>query len=220
MSLLDRVQRKAEGTPTPSHTEPPRQRRRRPPHRSATPGRRERSIPAPAGWQQRQDPRPAAPAARSRRRARSPRDRSAPAGRRHRSRPFEASGPPRLPKRRARRRSQPHSGAIGLNRPGSEQDGRPHQYACRAPRQGASAPRRGAGAGARTRVPPEPCASASRSSLNDVITEQNITMSRPDRLRLVEILINDVLGLGPLEELLRDRGHHRNHDQQPQADLR
>ncbi|HVC40595.1 MAG TPA: CpaF family protein [Candidatus Saccharimonadales bacterium] len=51
-------------------------------------------------------------------------------------------------------------------------------------------------------VPPEVVRQRIAELLNDVITEQNITMSRPDRLRLVEILINDVLGLGPLEELL------------------
>ncbi len=51
-------------------------------------------------------------------------------------------------------------------------------------------------------VPPEVVRQRTSEILNDVITEQNITMSRPDRLRLVEILMNDVLGLGPLEELL------------------
>jgi pilus assembly protein CpaF len=51
-------------------------------------------------------------------------------------------------------------------------------------------------------VPPEVVRQRIAELLNDVITEQNITMSRPDRLRLVEILVNDVLGLGPLEELL------------------
>ena len=51
-------------------------------------------------------------------------------------------------------------------------------------------------------VPPEVVRQRIAELLNDVISEQNITMSRPDRQRLVEILINDVLGLGPLEELL------------------
>ncbi len=51
-------------------------------------------------------------------------------------------------------------------------------------------------------VPPDVVRQRIAELLNDVITEQNITMSRPDRLRLVEILTNDVLGLGPLEELL------------------
>ena len=51
-------------------------------------------------------------------------------------------------------------------------------------------------------VPPEVVRQRIAELLNEVITEQNITMSRPDRLRLVEILTNDVLGLGPLEELL------------------
>ena len=51
-------------------------------------------------------------------------------------------------------------------------------------------------------VPPEVVRQRISELLNEVISEQNITMSRPDRQRLVEILINDVLGLGPLEELL------------------
>ena len=51
-------------------------------------------------------------------------------------------------------------------------------------------------------VPPEVVRQRISELLNEVISEQNMTMSRPDRQRLVEILINDVLGLGPLEELL------------------
>ncbi len=51
-------------------------------------------------------------------------------------------------------------------------------------------------------VPAETVRQRISELLNDIITEQNITMSRPDRLRLVDIMINDVLGLGPLEELL------------------
>jgi pilus assembly protein CpaF len=38
--------------------------------------------------------------------------------------------------------------------------------------------------------------------VGEIITEQGITMSRHDRLRVVETLIHDVLGLGPLEDLL------------------
>jgi len=51
-------------------------------------------------------------------------------------------------------------------------------------------------------VPPEVVRQRISELLNEVVGEQNLTMSRPDRQRLVEILINDVLGLGPLEELL------------------
>jgi pilus assembly protein CpaF len=40
--------------------------------------------------------------------------------------------------------------------------------------------------------------------VGEVITEQGVTMSRQDRLRVVETLIHDVLGLGPLEDLLAD----------------
>jgi pilus assembly protein CpaF len=38
--------------------------------------------------------------------------------------------------------------------------------------------------------------------VTEVIIEQGLTMSRQDRLRVVETLIHDVLGLGPLEDLL------------------
>src|SRR4029077_10025936 len=55
-------------------------------------------------------------------------------------------------------------------------------------------------------VPPEVVRQRIGELLNDVITEQNITMSRPDRLRLVEVLTQDALRLGPLAELVRDRG--------------
>ena len=38
--------------------------------------------------------------------------------------------------------------------------------------------------------------------VGEIVTEQGMTMSRQDRLRVVETLIHDVLGLGPLEDLL------------------
>jgi len=38
--------------------------------------------------------------------------------------------------------------------------------------------------------------------VGEVIAEQGLTMSRQDRLRVVDTLIHDVLGLGPLEDLL------------------
>jgi len=38
----------------------------------------------------------------------------------------------------------------------------------------------------------------------EAITEQNLTMTRQDRQRVVDTLIHDVLGLGPLEDLLAD----------------
>ncbi len=40
--------------------------------------------------------------------------------------------------------------------------------------------------------------------VGDVIVEQGLTLSRQDRQRVVETLIHDVLGLGPLEDLLSD----------------
>jgi pilus assembly protein CpaF len=40
--------------------------------------------------------------------------------------------------------------------------------------------------------------------VNDVVAEQSLTMTRADRTRIIETVIHDVLGLGPLEQLLKD----------------
>ncbi|MHB8510252.1 MAG: CpaF family protein [Candidatus Dormibacteria bacterium] len=40
--------------------------------------------------------------------------------------------------------------------------------------------------------------------VNEVLAEQNLPIPRNERNRLVETLVNDVLGLGPLEQLLND----------------
>ncbi|HEV3233551.1 MAG TPA: CpaF family protein [Candidatus Dormibacteraeota bacterium] len=40
--------------------------------------------------------------------------------------------------------------------------------------------------------------------VNEVLVESNMPLPRPERNRLVETLVNDVLGLGPLEQLLND----------------
>jgi pilus assembly protein CpaF len=38
--------------------------------------------------------------------------------------------------------------------------------------------------------------------VSEVVSEQSVTMSRQERQRVIEVVVNDVLGLGPLEELL------------------
>jgi len=38
--------------------------------------------------------------------------------------------------------------------------------------------------------------------VNEVVAEQSITMTRQERQRVVEVVVHDVLGLGPLEDLL------------------
>ena len=40
--------------------------------------------------------------------------------------------------------------------------------------------------------------------VNDVVSEQGLTMTRQDRQRVAETVVHDVLGLGPLEGLLND----------------
>jgi pilus assembly protein CpaF len=51
-------------------------------------------------------------------------------------------------------------------------------------------------------VPPEVVRQRIAELLNEIIAEQAMTMTRGDRQRVVEIVVHDVLGLGPLEELL------------------
>jgi pilus assembly protein CpaF len=51
-------------------------------------------------------------------------------------------------------------------------------------------------------APPEVIRQRIAELVGEVITEQGLTMSRQDRLRVVDTLIHDVLGLGPLEDLL------------------
>ena len=51
-------------------------------------------------------------------------------------------------------------------------------------------------------APPEVIRQRLAELVNEVVAEQGLTMSRQDRQRVVETLIHDVLGLGPLEDLL------------------
>ena len=57
-------------------------------------------------------------------------------------------------------------------------------------------------AGNTNSAPPEVIRQRIAELVNEVILELALTMSRQDRQRVVETLIHDVLGLGPLEDLL------------------
>ena len=189
MSLLDRVQRKADGSPASAVTPAPAPAPATAPNRPADDGQdRQSALP----WQNRPAtgstaPAPAAPA------------QPAP-------RPFEAerAAPPApAPAPAADPARQPSllNRTGGLARPGMGKiaghvnthvalRSKVHQRLVEELAQGTDS------------VPPEVVRQRISELLNEVVGEQNMTMSRPDRQRLVEILINDVLGLGPLEELL------------------
>jgi pilus assembly protein CpaF len=193
MSLLDRVQRKAEGAPAPSTPAAPAGPAPSPERTADV----ENDRYAPAGWQTRQGPGPApAPQQQAPAPAPAPVRPVAPA-----PRPFEAERAAASEQQRAPSLLNRSNAASGLSRPGLSKMGghtnthvalraKVHQRLVEELAQGTDS------------VPPETVRQRIAELLNDVITEQNITMSRPDRLRLVEILTNDVLGLGPLEELL------------------
>ena len=57
-------------------------------------------------------------------------------------------------------------------------------------------------AGSPDSSPPDVVRQRIAELVNDIVVEQAVTMSRQDRQRVIETVINDVLGLGPLEELL------------------
>ena len=189
MSLLDRVQRKAEGTPPASTPSAPSS-----PAPSGSPDRASDEgtdrFP-PAGWQNR--PGGVSPAPVTAAPAPAPGVGPAP-------RPFEVErSTPASETQRTATLLNRTGGATprgGLSKMGGHVNthvalrGKVHQRLVEELAQGTNS------------VPPEVVRQRIGELLNDVITEQNITMSRPDRLRLVEILTNDVLGLGPLEELL------------------
>ena len=51
-------------------------------------------------------------------------------------------------------------------------------------------------------VPPEAVRQRIAELVNEIVAEMAMTMTRQDRQRVIEIVVHDVLGLGPLEELL------------------
>jgi pilus assembly protein CpaF len=53
-------------------------------------------------------------------------------------------------------------------------------------------------------APPEQVRQRISELVNEMVAEQNMTMTRQDKLRVTDTVIDDVLGLGPLEILLHD----------------
>jgi pilus assembly protein CpaF len=53
-------------------------------------------------------------------------------------------------------------------------------------------------------APPEQVRTRIGELVNEMVAEQNLTMTRQDKQRIIETVIHDVLGLGPLEDLLND----------------
>ncbi|MGH7722958.1 MAG: CpaF family protein [Candidatus Dormibacteria bacterium] len=53
-------------------------------------------------------------------------------------------------------------------------------------------------------APPEQVRQRISELVNEIASEQSLTMTRHDKLRVVETVVDDVLGLGPLEALLHD----------------
>jgi pilus assembly protein CpaF len=59
-------------------------------------------------------------------------------------------------------------------------------------------------AGNANTAPPEQVRQRIGELVNEMVAEQNLSMTRQDKLRVIETVIDDVLGLGPLEGLLHD----------------
>ncbi len=59
-------------------------------------------------------------------------------------------------------------------------------------------------AGTTDSTPPEQVRQRIGELVNELVAEQNLTMTRQDKARVIETVIDDVLGLGPLEGLLHD----------------
>jgi pilus assembly protein CpaF len=59
-------------------------------------------------------------------------------------------------------------------------------------------------AGSADSTPPDQVRQRIAELVNDMVAEQSMTMTRQDKLRVIDTVIDDVLGLGPLEVLLHD----------------
>ncbi|MDQ6855866.1 MAG: hypothetical protein M3Z57_02175, partial [Candidatus Dormibacteraeota bacterium] len=59
-------------------------------------------------------------------------------------------------------------------------------------------------AGSTDSTPPDQVRQRIGELVNELVAEQNMTMTRQDKLRVIDTVIDDVLGLGPLEALLHD----------------
>ena len=55
--------------------------------------------------------------------------------------------------------------------------------------------------------------------VSEIIVELKLQLNHAEQRQLVTLLLDDMLGLGPLEPLLGRRGHHRHHGQRPEAGL-
>ena len=77
------------------------------------------------------------------------------------------------------------------------------------------------------RVDPEAAATLDKDELaeefrpiiGEVLAELKLTLNRREQFALEKVLVDELLGLGPLEELLADPEHHRHHGQRPRPDL-
>ncbi len=198
MSLLDRVQRKAEGgtPPAPSPQQEP----------SPAP------QPSPAGWQPRHVPSQSGNGSPPVQPQRAPVS-APPAPSPTTPPPVQQPAPvipasvrapiPAAPERPAADPGAPRTSSSLLNRTGLGRGlnrGAPgHAYS-------------GLRAKVHTRLvdelagndntPPEKVRQRIAELVGEVASEQAMTLSRQDRLRVIETVINDVLGLGPLEDLL------------------
>ena len=77
------------------------------------------------------------------------------------------------------------------------------------------------------RVDPEAAATLNKDELaeefrpiiGEVLAELKLTLNRREQFALEKVLVDELLGLGPLEELLADPDISRHHGQRPGADL-
>ena len=77
------------------------------------------------------------------------------------------------------------------------------------------------------RVDPEAAATLSKDELaeefrpiiGEVLAELKINLNRREQFALEKVLVDELLGLGPLEELLNDPDDQRHHGQRPEPDL-
>ena len=184
MSLLDRVQRRAEetGPQTGAPATMP------PPQPSEAPAPPAESPAAPgSGWQVRHAP-PAVPAA----------ERGAPGA------PPAPAGPAAFatPARPAGPAATSLLNRTGLARQGASKSGYGSHQALRTKVHQRLVEEL---AGNTDSAPPEVVRQRIAELVTEVVQEMAVTMSRQDRHRVIETIINDVLGLGPLEDLLADQ---------------
>jgi pilus assembly protein CpaF len=224
MSLLDRVQRKAEEGTSPSTPEPAPATPKPAPDEDAEAAPADPfapHIPAPKGWEVHYaplvtpgegPPPPASSAATAPQRAAPPIAPAVPGGP---SVPRPGVAPPALPVR------APTADRPGPERPAAEAVQRQTSLLNRTGMGRGGTAKTGGSTGMysalRSKVhqrlveeladntdsaPPEVVRQRIAELVNEIVAELQITMTRQDRQRVIEIVVHDVLGLGPLEELL------------------